>query len=141
MAGCFAIGELAADTGVKVPTIRYYESIGLMPSADRTASGRRVYDGAALARLRFIRHARDLGFEVDAIRTLLRLREQPDRSCAEADAAARHHLANVTEKIVRLKALKGELEAMIKACRHQTVNECTVIEVIGDHELCRTSQH
>lgn len=83
------IGGLAKATGVKVPTIRYYESIGLMPEPWRTRTNRRHYGEPAAQRLRFIRHARELGFEIEAIRTLLALQEEPDRSCAEADTIAR----------------------------------------------------
>ena len=71
MGKALAIGDLARQTGVKVPTIRYYEDIGLLPAAPRTESNRRQYDGRAVRRLKFIRHARELGFEVEAIRELL----------------------------------------------------------------------
>lgn len=64
------IGALSQQTGVKVPTIRYYEGVGLLPAPDRTESNRRTYGPDAVSRLRFIRHARELGFEVDAIRQL-----------------------------------------------------------------------
>ncbi|NJO54658.1 MAG: MerR family transcriptional regulator, partial [Bacteroidales bacterium] len=67
-----SIGELSRQTGVKVPTIRFYEEIGLLPPPPRTASNRRVYGTDAVQRLSFIRHARELGFEVEAIRALLR---------------------------------------------------------------------
>ena len=69
----FAIGDLARKTGVKITTIRYYESIGLLAPPPRTAAGRRVYGEAHFRRLNFIRYARDLGFEVDAIRELLKV--------------------------------------------------------------------
>ena len=111
-----SIGGLARQTGVKVPTIRYYESIGLLPSPSRTESNRRLYDARAVARLKFIRHARELGFEVDVIRELLDLAEQPQRSCAKVDALARAHLRGIVSRIERLTALKAEVENMIKAC-------------------------
>ena len=79
-----AIGDLARQTGTKVNTIRFYEEIGLLPEALRTASGRRTYDTADLRRLAFIRHARQLGFSIPEIRSLLALSDQPDRDCAEA---------------------------------------------------------
>ena len=84
-----AIGEAARRSGVKVPTIRYYEQIGLLPPPGRTEGKRRLYEDADLRRLSFIRHARELGFEVDAIRTLLDMQDNPQASCAAADAAAR----------------------------------------------------
>jgi DNA-binding transcriptional MerR regulator len=82
------IGKLAAATGVKVPTIRFYEEIGLLPPPPRTASDRRMYDDAAERRLSFIRHARQLGFDLDSIRSLLDLSDHPDRPCAEASTLA-----------------------------------------------------
>ena len=65
--GGVSIGQASRDSGIKVPTIRYYESIGLLPSPPRTEGNRRLYDGADLRRLRFIRHARELGFELSLI--------------------------------------------------------------------------
>lgn len=85
--GDFAIGEAARQSGVKVPTIRYYEQIGLLPAASRSEGNRRLYDRRDLDRLAFIRHARELGFEVEAIRTLLSLQDDPEQPCAAADAS------------------------------------------------------
>jgi len=136
-----AIGDLARLTGVKVPTIRYYESIGLLPSAPRTESNRRQYDDNAVKRLKFIRHARELGFEVDAIRELLGLAEQPQRSCAKVDALAREHLQAITSRIERLTALKAEVENMIKACAKGRIAKCRVIDVLSHHEHCLHEEH
>ena len=132
-----SIGDLSREAGVKVPTIRFYEEIGLLPAPPRTASNRRSYDEAAVTRLRFIRHARELGFEVEAIRALLRLSSEPQASCAEADRIARRHLAEVEERIARLTALRAELERMVAECGHGRVCDCRVIEVLADHSLCR----
>jgi DNA-binding transcriptional MerR regulator len=136
-----AIGDLARQAGVKIPTIRYYESIGLLPSAPRTESNRRQYDGQAVKRLKFIRHARELGFEVDAIRELLGLAEQPQRSCAKVDALAREHLQAITSRIERLTALKAEVENMIKACAKGRIAKCRVIDVLSHHEHCLHEEH
>ena len=87
------IGEAARQSGVKVPTIRYYEEIGLLPAPSRTEANRRLFDATDLRRLAFIRHARELGFEVGAIRTLLSLQDNPDQPCAAADQIARARLA------------------------------------------------
>ena len=83
------IGEAARQSGVKINTIRFYEDRGLLPAAPRTESGRRLYDRDAVARLSFIRHSRQLGFSLDAIRELLDLRDHPEQSRDEADAIAR----------------------------------------------------
>ncbi|MFC3060095.1 MerR family transcriptional regulator [Paenirhodobacter populi] len=130
------IGKLAQDTGVKVPTIRYYEQIGLLPEPGRSAGNQRLYGQGQLERLRFIRHARDLGFPLEAIRDLLSLSDRPDQPCAAADGIARAQLDAVRARIRRLKALEGELERMVAQCAHGTIRDCRVIEVLGDHALC-----
>ncbi|PWB84275.1 MAG: MerR family transcriptional regulator [Methylocystaceae bacterium] len=108
-----SIGEAARLSGVKAPTIRYYEEIGLLPAPPRTAAGRRHFDAAGLRRLAFIRHARELGFEIEAIRTLLVLQDQPQQSCETADAIAHARLVEVDQRLASLTALKAELERMI----------------------------
>src|SRR5690606_35793734 len=108
-----SIGNLGKATGVKVPTIRYYEQIGLLPPAQRSEGNQRLYDARARERLAFIRHARDLGFPLEAIRELLGLADDPDQPCAAADAIARRQLATVKARIARLQALQAELERML----------------------------
>src|SRR3954464_9116108 len=126
------IGEAARQSGVKVPTIRYYEEIGLLPAPSRTEANRRLYGVADLRRLAFIRHARELGFEVEAIRTLLSLQDNPNQSCAAADAIARARLAEVKRRIASLTVLKAELARMIEECACGRVAECRVIETLAD---------
>ena len=130
------IGKLATATGVKVPTIRYYEQIGLLPAPDRSLGNQRLYDRQTRDRLAFIRHARDLGFPLDAIRDLLSLSASPGQSCGGADAIARAQLAAVRSRIARLRALEAELDRMVGQCAHGTIADCRVIEVLGDHTLC-----
>jgi len=136
-----SIGVLSKRADVKVPTVRYYEQVGLMPAPSRTEGNRRSYDEAAVQRLRFIRHARELGFEVNAIRQLLDLSDQPDRPCAEADVLARTHLAEIDGKIGRLTALRSEVRRMIEECAHGRVCECRVIQVLDDHGQCENNRH
>jgi len=131
-----SIGRLGQAARVKVPTIRYYEQIGLLPEADRSAGNQRLYPQAALDRLAFIRHARDLGFPLEAIRDLLGLSDHPDQSCAAADAIARVQLEAVRDRIARLRALEGELQRMLAQCASGTISDCRVIEVLGDHANC-----
>nr|WP_111298547.1 helix-turn-helix domain-containing protein [Paracoccus saliphilus] len=131
------IGKLSAATGVKVPTIRYYEQVGLLPQPARTQGNQRLYDRRAVQRLSFIRHARDLGFPLDAVRELLGLADDPDRSCAAADAIARRQLHEVNARIQRLNALRDELERMLRHCACGTISECRVIEVLGSHAHCQ----
>ena len=136
-----SIGEAADHSNVKVPTIRYYEQIGLLPLPPRTEGNRRLYGEEDLRRLSFIRHARELGFEIEAIRTLLTLQDDPGQPCATADAIARARLADVVQRIRSLMALKTELEHMVEGCRHGRVCECRVIEVLADHSQCEQPRH
>lgn len=131
------IGAAARHSGVKVPTIRYYEQIGLLPAPPRSEGNRRQYDAADLRRLAFIRHARELGFEVEAIRTMLALQDRPEQSCAAVDEIARARLAEIEQRIASLTALKAELERMLTSCAHGQVAECRVIETVADHGQCR----
>ena len=135
------IGEASRTSGVKVPTIRYYESIGLLPEPNRSEGNQRAYEPADLRRLAFIRHARELGFEVEAIRTLLTLQDDPHRSCASADAIAKARLIEVEQRIRSLMALKAELELMVEGCGHGRVDQCRVIEVLADHGQCSHARH
>ena len=130
-----SIGELARRTGVKVPTIRYYEQVGLLDRPGRTEGNQRRYGRPELERLTFVRHARDLGLTIEAIRELIELNGHPDRPCAEADRIARDHLADVRGRIARLRLLERELER-ISQCSHHTVGECRVLRTLADHDLC-----
>src|SRR5690606_38695888 len=118
-----SIGEASKASGVKVPTIRYYEQIGLLPPPPRNEGNRRLYDKSDIQRLLFIRHARDLGFEIDAIRTLLALQDNPDQSCAAADAIARVRLADVEHRIAKLLSLKAELLRMLECSAHSRIDQ------------------
>ncbi len=133
-----SIGSLARRTGTKVQTIRYYEQIGLMPAAHRTAGGQRRFRDADLDRLAFIRHARQMGFTLEAIRELLDLADNPDRSCAEVDTIAQRQLRHIEARIVRLEALRSELRRMLAECAQDTVADCRVLEVLRDHSECLT---
>ncbi|WP_322893830.1 MULTISPECIES: helix-turn-helix domain-containing protein [unclassified Yoonia] len=132
------IGSLAKRTGTKVQTIRYYEQIGLMPEPGRSAGGQRRYDLAQLDRLAFIRHARQLGFALEAIRELLDLSDHPNRPCADADAIAARQLRQVEQRMVRLDALRTELARMVHECKGGHSAECRVLEVLRDHAECLT---
>ncbi len=141
MAGAFTIGRLANEVGCKVQTIRYYEQIGLLPKPVRSEGNQRQYDHSNIERLRFIRHSRELGFPLDAIRDLLSLSDNPEQTCEAADAIARNQLLRVDQGISRLQVLKAELERMIVQCRGGKISDCRIIEVLGDHALCLSEQH
>jgi DNA-binding transcriptional MerR regulator len=136
----FPIGELSRQTAVKVPTIRYYEQIGLLPEAPRTEGNRRLYGRPEVERLNFIRHSRELGFEIDDIRELLAMAAQPQSSCHQADSIAQNHLIEIDKRIASLTALKAELSRMVEECGHGRVCDCRIIEALADHSHCR-SEH
>ncbi|MDD3444020.1 MAG: helix-turn-helix domain-containing protein [Zavarzinia sp.] len=130
------IGDLARRTDTKVQTIRYYEQIGLLPEPLRSAGNQRVYGEDSLRRLAFIRHARDLGFGIDAVRELLQLSDHPEQPCDDADKIARRHLAEVEDRLKRLRSLRTELKRMVDHCHAGSIADCRVIEVLSDHALC-----
>lgn len=139
----FSIGQLAAQTGSKVQTIRYYEQIGLMPEPLRSDGNQRRYGQQHMSRLAFIRHSRELGFPLDAIRELLSLADAPDRSCSAADAIAKRQLEQVERRIKQLTALRAEFKRMIAECSGGTICKCRVIEVLADssHAHCLNDRH
>ncbi len=133
-----SIGELAKRTGVKVATIRYYEQMGLIAAPDRSEGNQRRYEKTDLDRLSFIRHARDLGLTIEAIRDLLALSAHPEKPCGEADRIAADHLRDVRAKIEKLRKLEQELERIVSTCSAHTVGDCYVIRALSDHSLCDT---
>jgi DNA-binding transcriptional MerR regulator len=133
----YSIGELSRRTGVKVPTIRYYEQMRLMKAPERSDGNQRRYGKPELERLAFIRHARDLGLAIDSIRELIDLSGHPDMPCADADRIAKEQLVSVRERIARLRKLESELERIANCCTGETVGDCYVIRALSDHTLCR----
>lgn len=142
MAAGFSIGDLARETGCKIPTIRYYERIGLLPAPGRTAGNTRRYGPVHRARLAFIRHCRSLGFSQAATRELLELSDHPSQSCETVDGIARAQLAEVKRRMIRLAALRSELERMIAACSGGRVEQCRIIEALADfpHAGCAAGE-
>ena len=126
-----SIGQLSAKTGIKVPTIRFYEQIGLVAEPPRTEGNQRRYGQPEVDRLNFIRNARELGFEVEDIRELLAMAAEPQASCHQADSIAMNHLRDVDQRIARLQALRGELSRMIEECGHGHICDCRIISVLA----------
>jgi Cu(I)-responsive transcriptional regulator len=125
------IGELARATSTKIETIRFYEKIGLLPAPARTAANYRAYNQTQLARLSFVRRARDLGFTLDQIRGLLALSDDRDQSCSAVDTVARQHVSEIDRKITDLRALRRELQEMLDQCSQETVSTCRIIESLA----------
>lgn len=125
------IGALAKAAGTKVETVRYYEKIGILPPAARTTANYRDYGSDHLARLSFIRRARDLGFTLKALRELLTLSDDKEQSCKAVDDIANRHLAEIEQKIDDLTTLRSELARVIGACQQGIVADCKIIETLA----------
>jgi DNA-binding transcriptional MerR regulator len=135
MSKAISIGLLARETGVKVPTIRYYESIGLLAPPPRTRSNRRLYDRDAAKRLQFIRHARELGFDLDAVRQLLQLADRPEQPCDRVDAIALRQVADIDSKIANLIAMRSEIKRMLEECQQGRIGECRILDGLAHHRI------
>ncbi|HYE49609.1 MAG TPA: helix-turn-helix domain-containing protein [Azospirillaceae bacterium] len=126
------IGALAGRTGSNVPTIRYYEQIGLLPKADRKPGGHRTYGDDALRRLAFIRRCRDFGFSIEQVRALVALVDDPGRNCFEARDLAQAHLDTVRRKLAELRDLERSLARFVEACTIACAGgpgpDCTILE-------------
>ena len=131
MAEKLTIGRMAEATGTKVETVRWYEKVGLIAPPARTTGNYRAYSSDDLARLSFIRRARDLGFSLDQVRALLDLTRQGERDCATVDGIASEHLAEVDRKLADLTALRRELARVISTCEGGTVAECRILEALA----------
>jgi MerR family mercuric resistance operon transcriptional regulator len=125
-----SIGRLARLAGVNLETIRYYERIGIMPPPSRTGGGHRAYDSEHVRRLAFIRRARELGFGIGDIRTLLTLATPDHRSCAEVRDIASAHLAGVRAKLADLTKLETILAATIAECTAGPSVACPVLDML-----------
>jgi len=126
------IGTLAARSGCNVPTIRYYEEIGLLAPASRRSGGHRTFGESDLRRLPLIRRCRDLGFPIERIRALVALAEDPKRDCFEAREMAEAHLDEVRAKLAALRALERNLARFVKSCTTACAGgrpaDCSVLE-------------
>jgi MerR family mercuric resistance operon transcriptional regulator len=124
------IGELSRLTGVKIETIRYYERIKMLPAPPRTPSGRRVYGSHEARILAFVRRARELGFSLDEIRTLLRLGGPEKASCREVREIAAHHLEDIRAKLGDLKKLERLLAKTVARCSGKMAPDCPVLDIL-----------
>jgi Cu(I)-responsive transcriptional regulator len=127
------IGQASAASGVSAKMIRYYESIALLPAAGRRDSGYRDYGEEDVHRLTFVRRARDLGFSIEQIRSLLALWTDTGRSNADVRAIARTHLKEMEDQARKLADMIATLKALVGSCEKGTRNTCPIIEELGDH--------
>ncbi len=122
------IGEAAAATGVSAKMIRHYESIGLIRPALRTDSGYRVYTDTDIHSLRFVRHARDLGFALEDIAALLRLWGDRGRSSCEVKKLAQDHIETLDRKIAELQAMRTSLTDLADRCQGDDRPHCPILD-------------
>ena len=129
------IGRLAADAGVGVDTVRYYEREGLLPAPVRDESGYRRYDAASAMRLRFIRRARDLGFSLDDVRGLLALSADRQHGTQGVRQRAEARLADVERRIAELRRVQRGLKKLVDACPgHGPLDTCPILAALGEKE-------
>ncbi len=122
------IGQASKASGISAKMIRYYESIGLVPSAVRTQSGYREYTDIDVHRLRFLRRARDLGFSFDKVRALLKLWGDRNRSSADVKILALEHIEELQVQVRNLNHLIAALEHLASACEGNHRPECPIID-------------
>lgn len=122
------IGQAAKASGVTPKMIRHYESLGLLPEVARTESGYRQYDEPELHTLRFIRRARDLGFGLDEIESLLALWADRGRASAEVKALAARHVADLQARIERMQAMQRSLSHLVQCCHGDDRPDCPILD-------------
>lgn len=125
------IGEAAARSGVPAKTIRYYEDIALIGSADRNANGYRSYSEDDIHTLRFVARARSLGFTVAQCRDLLALYRDRARSSSDVKAIAEMHMAEIDEKINSLRLMRETLATLTRKCHGDERPDCPIIEELA----------
>ena len=130
------IGQLAKHAGVGVETIRFYEREGLLSQPERRSSGYRQYSPEAVRRVRFIRHAKELGFTLKEIQELLELRVDPHSSCADVRRRAGDKIADIEGRIASLERMREALESLARKCRGRgPTSDCPILEELDREEL------
>lgn len=130
------IGKVARKAGLAIDTVRYYEREGLIEKPARSASGYRNYRPDVIARLRFIRQAKNLGFSLSEVRELLALKVAPGKSCADVRARTERKIADVEQRIAQLERMKRALAKLAAACSGRgPTSECPILEAMETHEI------
>ncbi len=122
------IGQAAKAAGVSAKMIRHYERIGLLPAAGRSEAGYRLYAAQDIATLRFIRQARELGFSLPRIGSLLGLRDNRGRRSCDVRRLAEDHLADIGRKLAELQAMQDALQALVQACHGDDAPDCAILD-------------
>lgn len=130
------ISQLARETGVPAKTIRYYESVGLIPAAARTGAGYRIYQDRDVRMLRFVARSRALGFTVDDVAHLLALWRDTSRSSADVKAMARHQVEEIDRRINELSAMRTALLDLIQECHGDERPDCPILDELAGETCC-----
>jgi MerR family mercuric resistance operon transcriptional regulator len=124
------IGTAAEQAGVNVQTLRYYERRGLLPRPPRRESGYREFPDQAVGVVRFIKRAQDLGFTLDEVEELLKLRNDQRRDRARIGAIAERRVRQIDQKVAELRAMKKALTRLLHCCHQGSTLECPIIEAL-----------
>ena len=126
------IGGAAEQAGVNVQTLRYYERRGLLPKPPRRTSGYREFPDDAVQVVRFIKRAQDLGFSLDDVEKLLRLRRNSNRNRTRIRALATRRIEEIDRKISELERMRHALRTLVHACHKGGTLECPIIEALTE---------
>ena len=130
------IGEAARASGVSAKMIRHYEAAGLLPPAQRSGSGYRQFGAEDVHALRFVRHARDLGFGSEGIATLLSLWHDRSRPSRQVKALAQAQIQQLDAKLAELQAMKATLEHLVMGCQGDDRPECPILQSLAGDGAC-----
>lgn len=133
MTSLMNIGEAAAAAGVSAKMVRHYEQIGLLPAAERSESGYRLYGESEVSVLRFIRQSRRLGFSVAQIAELIGLWSDSRRSSREVKAVAQRHLDDLEEKRREIEQMMDGLSGLVQACHGNDQPHCAILDKLSLH--------
>ena len=125
------ISQAAAQTGLSAKQIRDYEKQGLLPPASRSEAGYRRFLPADLQRLRFIAHAREVGFSLAQIKRLLALADDPERHSRDVKQLTSEHIAELNQKIATLQTMRDTLQAWHNRCAGDDAAACCILDGIG----------
>ena len=126
------ISEAAEQAGVNVQTLRYYERRGLLPKPPRRGSGYREFPDETVRVVRFIKRAQDLGFTLDEVDELLRLRRNSGRNRQRIRSVAERRVREIDRKLAELERMRGALRMLIHSCHEGTALECPIIEALEE---------
>ncbi len=131
-----SIGQVAKQAGVSVETLRFYEKQGLLLKPQRSAAGYRCYESGVVRRVRFIQHAKELGFALREVADLLNLRQTRKTSCAQVRSVALAKVTDIDQKLKDLQRMRMALEKLASRCELEgTLGECPILDALEDITL------